>query len=81
MINASQIKEHMEVKSADGKHIGTVDHMEGTDQIKLTKSDQAAHAGHHHFIPLAWVDRVDTFVQLSKSADFVMASWKHEKAA
>ena len=24
MINASQIKEHMEVKGSDGKHVGTV---------------------------------------------------------
>jgi hypothetical protein len=81
MINASQIKEHMEVRSADGKHVGAVDHMEGSDKIKLTKSDQAAHAGHHHFIPLSWVERVDKSVHLSKSYDDVMAGWQHEKAA
>jgi len=25
MINASQVREHMEVKGADGGHVGTVD--------------------------------------------------------
>ena len=38
MIDESQIQEHMEVKGSDGKHVGTVDHMEN-GRIKLTKSD------------------------------------------
>jgi len=29
MVNAAQIKGQMEVKGSDGKHIGTVDGMEG----------------------------------------------------
>ena len=29
MINASQIKEHMEIKGSDGSHVGTVDRVEG----------------------------------------------------
>ena len=32
------IKEHMEVLGSDGKHVGTVDHLEGADRIKLTKT-------------------------------------------
>jgi len=52
------IKEHMEVLGSDGVHVGTVDHMEGPDQMKLTKDDPDA-GGEHHFIPLAWVDHVD----------------------
>lgn len=28
MVNASQIKQHVEVVGSDGKHVGTVDHME-----------------------------------------------------
>ena len=32
----------MEVKSADGAHVGTVDRVEGGDRIKLTKTDPAA---------------------------------------
>jgi hypothetical protein len=29
----------MEVLGSDGQHVGTVDHMQGTDKIKLTKND------------------------------------------
>ena len=31
----SDIKEHMEVLGSDGQHVGTVDHLEGSNQIKL----------------------------------------------
>ncbi|MBF7691790.1 DUF2171 domain-containing protein, partial [Acinetobacter sp. SCC474] len=58
-----------------GKHIGTVDHLEGTDQIKLTKNDSSD--GHHHLIPVAWVAEVkDGDVILSKNAQEVEDSWK-----
>jgi hypothetical protein len=77
MANAAEIKEHVEVRSSDGQHVGTVDHMDGSDKIKLTKNDAAAHGHHHHFIPLAWVDHVDAHVHLSKTADDVKAHWEH----
>ena len=54
MVDASQIREHMEVKGSDGKHVGTVDHMEN-GRIKLTKSDPAS-GGQHHYIDLKMVD-------------------------
>lgn len=76
MMNANQIKEHMEVKASDGQHVGTVDHMEGADQIKLAKNDPAA-GGKHHFIPLDWVDHIDTHVHLKKTGADVRAQWKH----
>ena len=79
MINASQVRKHMEVKGSDGQHVGTVDHMDGADKIKLTKSDSAAHAGHHHYIPLSWVDRVDSEIHLSKTSQDVTAHWQHER--
>ena len=56
MVAPMMIKEHMEVLGSDGVHVGTVDHLEGRDQMKLTKTDTDAD-GEHHFIPLAWVDR------------------------
>jgi hypothetical protein len=65
----------MEVVGSDGIHVGTVDHMEGADQVKLTKSDQAA-GGEHHFIPLAWVQRVDDKVHLRQAAAEAKARWK-----
>jgi hypothetical protein len=76
MVNASEIKDHMEVLGADGKRVGTVDHMEGADKIKLTKNDPAS-GGHHHLIPLAWVASIGEQVRLSKSAAEVMRSWEH----
>ena len=37
MADTSQIKEHMDVISSDRKSVGKVDHLEGTDKIKLTR--------------------------------------------
>jgi hypothetical protein len=77
MPGTTQIKEHMDVISSDKKIVGKVDHMEGTDKIKLTK--QCSPDGdHHHFIPVSWVDHVDQHVHLSKSGDEVTAHWQHE---
>lgn len=60
MVDASQIKEHMEVIGADGAHVGTVDHLDG-DRIKLTKKDsgQGGHEGHHHYISLGLVAEIE----------------------
>jgi hypothetical protein len=75
MVQPVMIKEHMEVIGIDGVHVGVVDHMEGSDQVKLTKTDPDA-AGEHHFIPLAWVDRVDSKVHLKQSGAEARARWK-----
>jgi hypothetical protein len=64
----------MEVIGADGKHVGTVDHLEGSDQIKLTRTDPQA-GGKHHFLSLDLVDHVDEHVHLKKSSQDVMAVW------
>jgi hypothetical protein len=74
MMNASDIKEHMDVIGSDGKHVGTVDHMEGDDRIKLTKSDPAS-GGQHHFIPMSWIAEVDAHVHLNLPADKAMQQW------
>jgi hypothetical protein len=75
MVAPVMIKEHMEVLGSDGVHVGTVDHLEGRDQVKLTKDDPDA-GGEHHFIPLAWVDRVDEHVHLKQSGAEAKARWK-----
>ena len=75
MIDSSQIREHMEVKGSDGKHVGTVDHMEG-GRIKLTKSDPAS-GGQHHYLDLGMVKEIkDGAVCLSKSADEAKRVWQ-----
>jgi hypothetical protein len=67
------IREHMDVIGSDGKKVGTVDHVQGSE-IKLTKSADAE--GKHHLIPLGWVAKVDAHVHLSKAANDVKAQWK-----
>lgn len=74
MANAGQIKEHMEVIGADGKHVGTVDSLKGPQTIKLTKSDSPD--GQHHHIPLAWVDHIDEHVHLNKDCADAQRQWE-----
>ena len=73
MIDASHVREHMEVKGADGTHVGTVDRVEG-NRIKLTKSDPAS-GGQHRYIDLNMVDSIQGgSVCLSKNAGEIRAS-------
>jgi hypothetical protein len=73
MIESTQIKEHMEVLSSDGKHVGRVDHVKGAE-IELSKMDLQA-MGKHHLIPLSWVEFVDEKVHLSLDRDEAEARW------
>jgi hypothetical protein len=69
MVNASQIKEQMEVKGSDGKHIGTVDGMEG-ERIRL------ASGGMLHTIELDVVDEVkEGVVHLKQTAQEATRPW------
>jgi hypothetical protein len=64
-MSASNIRAHMEVRSADGSHVGTVDGLDG-DRIKLTRNDSAD--GEHHHVPVGAVERADEHVHLSAGA-------------
>ena len=76
MIDVSKIKEHAEIIGSDGVHVGTVDHMDGPDKIKLTKKDRDA-GGQHHYIPLSWVAEMDgDKVKLNKPSSEAEASWQ-----
>jgi hypothetical protein len=72
MVNAAQIKEQMEVKGSDGKHIGTVDGMEG-------QSIRLASGGMLHHIGLDAVDAVDEVdegvVRLKQTAEEATRPW------
>ena len=77
MIDASQIREHMEVVGSDGKHVGRVDHVKGTE-IELTKLDLGAGLK-HHMIPLSWVDYIDTDeVHLNLTKDAAKSAWREK---
>ena len=71
--DASRIAEHMDVIASDGMKIGTVDHLDGPDKIKLAKTTSPD--GQHHYIPLAWIDHVDTHVHLNKTTVAAKAGW------
>ncbi len=73
-LDPSKIKEHMEVVGSDGEHVGTVEHCEGADIIKLSKSDPSAN-GRHHYIPMAWVNRVDQRVHLDQPGTEARRRW------
>lgn len=75
-VETSKIKEHMGVIAADGQSIGKVDHMQD-GRIKLTKSDSPD--GQHHFVPLDWVDFIDTQVHLNKSLSDIKAATRGAK--
>jgi hypothetical protein len=66
-----EIREHMKIVGNDGKHVGTVDRVEG-DRIKLTKAAPAGHQAHHHFIDAGLVDSVEgDLVKLSVESDAI----------
>jgi hypothetical protein len=61
----------------ENAQFATVDRMEGTDTIKLTRDA----AGLHHYMPLSWAKRVvDGKIQVDRAAKDVMAAWSTEPA-
>jgi hypothetical protein len=70
---SGRIAQHMDVIASDGVKIGTVDHLDGPDKIKLAKSTSPD--GQHHYIPLSWVDHVDTHVHLTKASAEARTAW------
>jgi hypothetical protein len=70
----SLIKPHMPVVCSDNGQFAIVDHIEGTDSIKLTR-DQS---GQHHYIPLTWVTSVDDKVHVDRPGKVAMEQWSTE---
>jgi len=69
MISASQIKEHMDVKGSDGKHVGTVLGIED-GRLKL------ASGGMDHVIDIAMVDAIENnAIRLRKTAEETVRTW------
>ncbi len=69
MVNTTEIKDQMEVKGSDGKHIGTVDAIEG-ERVRL------ASGGMYHYINLDMVDSVrDGAVRLNRTAADATRAW------
>jgi hypothetical protein len=69
MIKASQIKEHMEVKGSDGKHVGTVLAVEH-GCLRLASS------GMDHDIGIELIDEIKgDVVRLRKTAQETVCTW------
>ena len=69
MVSASQIKEHMEVKGLDGKHVGRVLGIEN-GRLKL------ASGGMDHDIDVAMVDAIENdAIRLRKIAEEMLRTW------
>jgi hypothetical protein len=71
MINAAQIKPNAPVVCSDNGQFGIVDHLEGTNTIKLKKDTSGA----HHFIPMSWVTSVDDKVHIDRPGAQAMREW------
>ncbi len=86
MANASdleqgRIPDHTPVVGSDGRHLGTVDRVEG-DYIKLSRSDPES-GGVHHWLPLSTVAGLEGgIVRLSLPAGQAREAWliEHEAA-
>ena len=65
------IKPHMPVVCSENGQFAVVDHIEGTDLIKLTKDAR----GQHHYIPLTWVTSVDDKVHIDRPGEQAMQQW------
>jgi len=65
------INPHMPVVGSSGARFATVDHLEGSDMIKLTRDE----SGQHHYIPLEWVTKVDDEVHLDRPREQAMKDW------
>lgn len=81
MVDSQSIKEHMEVIGTDGKHVGTVDRLEDDGRfIKLTREDDGATHGRHHWIPANWVDRVASGrLELDRSSEDARRDWQWQR--
>ena len=75
MFKSLDIQKHMEIVGSDGKHVGTVDHLEVADRIILSKDDPKA-GGQHHLISIDWVGYVDQKVHLNKTSAKAMSEWQ-----
>jgi hypothetical protein len=71
----SAITEHMKVIASCGKTVGKVDAVDG-NTIKLTRKDSPD--DQHHFIPLAWVERVDSHVHLNRNSQETEQGWSSD---
>lgn len=72
-LGVGAIADGMDVIASCGKKVGVVDRVE-SGAIKLTKNDSPD--SQHHYLPIDWVERVDSHVHLTKDSRDTEANWK-----
>ncbi len=78
MLNIQEIKPEMPVVCSQGGQFATVDHMQGSDTIKLKKDD----SGQHHYIPASWVTSTENGkVQIDRPGQEAMKQWSESPVA
>jgi len=78
MINTQEIKPHMPVVCSQGGQFAVVDHMEGTNLIKLAKDKD----GKHHYIPVSWVTSAeDGKLHVDRPGTEAMQQWSETPTA
>ncbi len=76
-MDTTRIREHMTVVGSNGEDFATVDRLDAGNTIKLTKDDE----GTHHWIPLAWVARIDSEVHLDRTGELAREEWSDSNPA
>ena len=72
MVNTNTIKPEMPVVCSQDGQFATVDHLEGSNSIKLNKDE----GGQHHYIPLDWVvSTEDGKVKIDRSGEQAKLQW------
>ncbi|TWX66526.1 DUF2171 domain-containing protein [Colwellia sp. C1TZA3] len=72
MTDTDQIKPDMPVFCSEDSQFATVDHMEGTDTLKLKKNTD----GEHHYIPLSWLTLTEgDKVKVDRPGGQAMQEW------
>ncbi len=72
MLNMQEIKPEMPVVCSQGGQFATVDHVQGSDMIKLKKDD----SGQHHYIPTSWVTSTENGqIKIDRPGQEAMKQW------
>ncbi|NUF16996.1 DUF2171 domain-containing protein [Acinetobacter lactucae] len=72
-LNINDIKKHADVIASCGTKVGTIDHLDGENQLKLTRDE----SGQHHLIPTGWIGEVkENQVILNKNSQEVKDQWQ-----
>ncbi|MCG9515115.1 DUF2171 domain-containing protein [Acinetobacter pittii] len=72
-LNINDIKKHADVIASCGTKVGNVDHLDGENQLKLTRDE----SGQHHLIPTGWIGEVkENQVILNKNSEEVKEQWQ-----